>query len=307
MRNAYDIEVQSISKIKVPSHNNIFKVDAGATSYVVKIFSNINFTPVRPGGKSDHIQYEAEILDRLEQCGVPVIGILHDKNDHAINTVDSRKAMVFRYVEGGYFNNSDKQITCSAGILAKAHQCLPEQALSTSDFDYQTYVTFWLGRLAALRDTERFIECIPDRSGFLEIGRKVEDWIGHADTRRNIAWVHGHGDVHPRNYIYRDESALLFDFQAARLMPRLADIADGLVEFGIFNDSVEAERMKSFLAGYETEYPLTGTEKERLNEFLLADCFIKAVSMLQSDIYFGYKVNKSRMKAFLDLASSLSD
>ena len=306
MQNAYGIAAPVVSKIKVPSHNKIYKVDAGSAAYAVKVYSDINFTPLKKGSKTAHIHYESAILDRLEQCDVPIIPVCRDGGGRAIHDVGSLKAMVFRYVEGAYFDHSPEQIARSAEVLARVHRCLPLNAVPLNDFDYSAFLAFWLARLDALCKERRFAECIPDGGGILEAARQVRRWHDQANQWPDLVWIHGHGDVNPRNYIYREASAFLFDFQASRRMPRLGDVADGMVEFGIAEAALMPDRMERFLRAYEAVYPLTGIERECLDAFLLADCMIKVVSSLQSDIYFGYKVNMPRMRALLDFCSTLS-
>lgn len=300
MRDGYGIDASSVSKIDFPSHNYIYKVEAERTSYVVKIFSGLNFTPLKPGGQAEHFDYEDEILRRLEKYGMPVVPVIRDLNGRSIHDIGSRKAMVFRYIDGSQFNNSLAQIARSAETLAKVHRCLPEDALSTTDFDYKAFVASWVGRLPVLREKPRFDECIHDADGFVKVVKQVESWLEQAPDWQNLVWVHGHGDVNPRNFLFQGDDVFMFDFQAARFMPRLADIADGMIEFGIFKDALAPERMGCFLEHYEAIYPLSEVERNRIKEFLLADAIAKIITTLESEISHGYKVSPNRMKALLD-------
>ncbi len=307
MVDAYNIAAPVVSEISFPSHNRVFKVEAGAVgAYAVKIYHGSNFTPARAGIKTAHIEYESAILNRLEQCDVPAITACRDNLGRYIHDVGSLKAMVFRYVDGHPFANGMEQISRSAAILAKLHHCLPPDAVTTRDFDYAAYLAFWLTRLDTLRTEQRFAESVSDTGEFAEVCRKVRLWVDQATEWQDMVWVHGHGDVNPRNYIYGDNSAFLIDFQAARFMPRLGDISDGMVEFGIEGGDLVPERIENFLHGYEAVYPLIGIERKHLNSFLLASCMVKMLIMLQNDIYFDYKVNALRMKGLLDFCSKLS-
>lgn len=306
MRNGYGVAAPAVSRIKVPSHNKVYKVDAGNAGYVVKVYSDINFTPPKKGSKAAHIDYECAILDRLEQCDVSVIPVCRDASGRPIHDVGPLKAMVFRHVDGRYFDNGLNHIERSADVLARVHRCLPPDAVPMRDFDYAAFLSFWLSRLEKLCKEKRFSECIPADGGFVEIGGQVRRWFDQAAQWQELIWVHGHGDVNPRNYIYCDTAAFLFDFQAARLMPRLGDLSDGMIEFGIAHNAVLPKRMEGFLHAYEAVFPLTDIERKHLNGFLLGDCMIKVASMIQSDIHFGYPVNSSRMKALLDCCEMLA-
>lgn len=306
MRSAYGVAAPVVSKIKVPSHNRVYKVGAGEADYIVKVYADINFTPPKKDSRASHLNYESAILDRLEQSTVSVIPVCRDAGGRSIHEVGKLKAMVFPYIDGSYFDNGLAQVTRSASVLAKVHRCLPADVVPIKDFDYPTFLAFWLARLGALSEKPRFSECIPASAWFLEIGEQVRRWFDHAIEWQESVWIHGHGDVNPRNFIYRDSEAFLFDFQAARLMPRLGDISDGMIEFGIAGDAVLPARAECFLQAYEAVFPLADVERRHLNEFLLADCMIKVVCMIQSDIYFGYKVNAAKMKALLDYCEVLT-
>jgi len=307
MRDTYGLVAPVVSEISVSGHNKVYKVEVGDGGiYAVKIYHSSNFTSAKAGIKAAHIKYESDILSRLEQCEVPVITACCDSKKRYIHDVGSLKAMVFRYIDGSAFDYGKEQIACSADILSRLHRYLPPDAVSARDFDYSAYLAFWLARLDALRAEQRFTECVSDVGGFVEIGRQIQLWFDQAPQWQELIWVHGHGDVNPMNYIYRDNSAFLFDFQAARFMPRLGDIADGMIEFGFYGGVLVAERMEDFLRCYEVKYPLTDIERKHLDSFLLVSCMVKMLIMLQNNIYYSYKVNSLRMKALRDLCSRLS-
>lgn len=306
MRDAYNIATPVVSEITVPSHNKLFKVTASDAAYVVKIYNSSNFTPAKVGSNAAHIDYEIAILNRLEQCDVPVIPVCRNIINVSIQEVGGLKAVVFRYIDGQTFDNGLEQVVCSAGILAKVHQYLPIDAILLKDFDYSTSINYWLTRLDALSLEQGFASCVSNIADFMEFGRRMRSWFDQELLCKDMVWVHGHGDVNPRNYIYVDNSAFLFDFQAARLMPRLGDIADGIIEFGISGDVIVAGRIESFLRGYEAMYPLTDIERKQLNSFLLASCMIKMLIMIQNDIHYGYKINSQRMNALLNYCTKLT-
>lgn len=300
MQKGFGVEAPVISKIEVPSHNTIYKITAPLTSYVVKIFSEANFAPLKPGSKAEHIFYEDNILRILESCETPVIPRVCDRHGHYIFDVGSRKAMAFRYIDGTQFDNSLAQIACSAESLARIHRCLPEDAIATRDFDYKSFISVWINWLSVLRANPRFGECIHDTADFDRIAKQIESWLEHEPDWQNLVWIHGHGDVHPRNFLFQNEGVFVFDFQAARFMPRLEDIADGMIEFGLFKDALIPERMECFLSHYEAIFPLTDIERNRLKEFLLAEAVAKILTTLEADFAHGYKASPDRIKALLD-------
>ncbi|HZW26432.1 MAG TPA: phosphotransferase [Gallionella sp.] len=307
MLNSYGINAPVISKIDVPSHNIIYKIQDVDASYVVKIYYAANFTPPRAGSQAEHIYYEDEILRRLENCETPVIPVARDIQGRSILDIGSRKAMVFRYIDGSRFDDSVIQITRSAEALAKIHHCLPKDAIATRDFDYKSFISLWINRLPVLCASPRFTELIYDTASFNKVSKQIASWLEHEPDWQILPWVHGHGDMHPRNFLYKDDAVFVFDFQAARFMPRLGDIADGMIEFGIFKDALIPERMKCFLDHYEAVFPLTEIERSHMKEFLLTEAVTKIITTLEADFSQGYKASPDRMKALLDFCLNSAD
>jgi len=212
----------------------------------------------------------------------------------------SRKAMVFRYIDGHAFDNTPAHIANAAQALAQVHRSLPEDVIATRDFDYRTFISLWINRLPTLRANPRFDECIYDTAGFDKLTKRIEGWLELESDWEKLTWVHGHGDLHPRNFLFQGDAVFVFDFQAARFIPRLEDVADGMIEFGICKDALTPERMECFLAHYEAIFPLSVIERSHLQEFLLAEAVTKILTTLEGEFLYGYKASSNRMKALLD-------
>lgn len=304
MREAYGLASPDISRIELPSYNDIYKVADGDDAFIVKVYGDKLFVPQKQGSKAEHIRYEDDLLKRLEACVPQAISPVPGRNGRSIHEVGARKAMVFHYVDGGQFDGSVAHIRIAAGILAKVHLCLPENAIATRDFDYQAFLSAWLKHLQELRKKPRFGECVRDVEGFDRMIKQVSDWLEDAYEWERLDWVHGHADVNPRNFLFLPDDAYVFDFQVARLMPRLSDIAGGMIEFGFSGDTMMPERMAAFLEYYEAVYPLGAIERKHIDEFLRAEAMTKVSSMLEAEVSHGYRVNPARMDALLDICMS---
>jgi homoserine kinase type II len=79
-----------------------------------------------------------------------------------------------------------------------------------------------------------------------------------------------HADWHPGNMLFRDNHVVaVIDYDAARLMPRIVDIANGALQFSILGgdedvsqwpDYVDESRFKRFLRGYDEVMLLSQAE-----------------------------------------------
>lgn len=79
-----------------------------------------------------------------------------------------------------------------------------------------------------------------------------------------------HGDWHPGNMLFRDNRVVaVIDYDSARLLPRILDIANGALQFSILGgdedlkkwpDHVDETRFKRFLKGYDEVVLLSEAE-----------------------------------------------
>ncbi len=92
-----------------------------------------------------------------------------------------------------------------------------------------------------------------------------------------------HADWHPGNMLFRDNHVVaVIDYDAARLLPRIIDIANGALQFSIIGgdedvikwpDYIDETRFKRFLRGYD-EVMLLSQAEIRTIPFLMAEALI---------------------------------
>ena len=92
-----------------------------------------------------------------------------------------------------------------------------------------------------------------------------------------------HADWHPGSMIYRDNHVVaVIDYDAAGLMPRIIDIANGALQFSIIGgdedvvkwpDYIDETRFKRFLRGYD-EVMLLSQAEIRTIPYLMAEALI---------------------------------
>jgi homoserine kinase type II len=92
-----------------------------------------------------------------------------------------------------------------------------------------------------------------------------------------------HADWHPGNMLFRDNHVVaVIDYDAARLLPRIVDIANGALQFSIIGgdedvtrwpDYIDETRFKRFLRGYD-EVMLLSQAEVRTIPWLMAEALI---------------------------------
>ncbi|MFM7786452.1 MAG: phosphotransferase, partial [Gammaproteobacteria bacterium] len=120
-----------------------------------------------------------------------------------------------------------------------------------------------------------------------------------------LSRVHCHGDVCPRNFFFTPGGAILHDYQMFAWGPRLADVAEGALEFGLLNEAIDLLRVRSFIDGYHAKGSLDTGEIDSLPRMLVLQCAFRLARMLRVSLDFGYPLNERRMRAFADFAESL--
>jgi Ser/Thr protein kinase RdoA (MazF antagonist) len=108
---------------------------------------------------------------------------------------------------------------------------------------------------------------------------KIEQWVRELEAfwigiAAPLPWLWAHGDYTPYNLVYRDGApAGLLDFGAVQWAPAAYDVAIGLLSFpdpaaaSAFapgSAPITGAARSAFLSGYESERPLTQSERAAL-------------------------------------------
>ncbi len=94
-----------------------------------------------------------------------------------------------------------------------------------------------------------------------------------------------HSDWHPGNVLFRKGKVLaVVDYDSVRYARRMIDIANGVLQFSMiaggdpatWPEHLDEERLRSFIAGYESLQPLAADERtcmpHLMAEALIAEC-----------------------------------
>jgi homoserine kinase type II len=106
-----------------------------------------------------------------------------------------------------------------------------------------------------------------------------------------------HADWHPGNMLFRDNHVVaVIDYDSARLLPRVVDIANGALQFSIIGgdedvskwpDYVDESRFKRFLRGYDEVMLLSQAEIRAIPWLMIEALIAEAVFPIAATGNFG--------------------
>jgi homoserine kinase type II len=119
------------------------------------------------------------------------------------------------------------------------------------------------------------------------------DTIGLSDWPRQIV----HSDWHPGNMLFRDNHVVaVIDYDSARLLPRIVDVANGALQFSILGgdenvqrwpDYVDETRFKRFLRGYDQVLLLSQAELQTVPWLMIEALIAEAAFPIAANGVFG--------------------
>lgn len=119
------------------------------------------------------------------------------------------------------------------------------------------------------------------------------DTIGLSDWPRQIV----HSDWHPGNMLFRDNHIVaVIDYDSARLLPRIVDVANGALQFSILGgdenvqrwpDYVDETRFKRFLRGYDQVLLLSQAELQTVPWLMIEALIAEAAFPIAANGVFG--------------------
>lgn len=122
---------------------------------------------------------------------------------------------------------------------------------------------------------------------------KTVDSLGLDTWPRQIA----HADWHPGNMLFRENHIVaVIDYDAARLLPRVIDVANGCLQFSIIGgeedvsrwpDYIDESRYKRFLRGYDEVMLLSQAEIKALPWLMIEALIAEAVFPIAATGSFG--------------------
>lgn len=248
----------------------------------------------------EQVAFAHEVQLRLEEAQFPVAPLLGTREgNRSLYQGNERIYELTRLIRGSSFDRSSEQAREAGRTLAWLHAALSGMevpALSTSTPFHRR------PDLAGIADhIPRAIRIVTgrdeDRKAASEIVKRLfgaydqlvqrTDLMGYAQWPRFVV----HGDWHPGNLLFSEHGTVagVFDFDTVRLEPRIADVANGALQFAMkvtsddpfsHPDGLNESILLAFLSGYDAHDPslmLSVTEVQALAplmaEALIAEAF----------------------------------
>ncbi len=260
----------------------------------------------RAKGKDDldKVAFTHEIQLRLAARNFPLphlVGTREDNNSMLV--LDSNIYEMFEFVEGQGYDGST-EATYSAGRVQGLYHKLLE--------DFSGAYTPPTG---SYHDAETIEQSIRNTVGSLPMEsrpstQELTDTVGalsrayrHCAEQANAVGVNNwkrqivHGDWHPGNMLFRDRKVVaVIDYDAARLHPRVIDLANGALQFSIIGGSdnplewpahVDRPRFEQFLRGYDASNVVTTAELKAAPYLMCEAMIAEAVLPIAATGSFG--------------------
>ncbi len=300
----YGVSIETLTPLKGVSFNEVFRASTAGGEYIVKVMKGAEFTPPSEGHRGTHLRYECALLEALAHAGAPVIIPRRALDGSLCQPFGKFHCMLLDYVHAVNPARLERGHVAAAGhMLAQVHRALLPEVATTEAYRFTESLDFWLADCAKL--PLRFSDDPEFHARFSELQPGIVAARERIESDRNIPWVHCHGDVTPRNVMFVDGQAILYDFQAAHFAPRIADVAEAALEFAFVDQESRIDRTlcDAFVAAAEEIHPLSKAERRLLPSMMFLHAAIKLGRLLRMQVVFGNKVNMNYVNAFLDYAS----
>jgi homoserine kinase type II len=203
----------------------------------------------------------------------------------------------FQYVEGTRFDQSVAATEQAGGALGRLHRLLADYKPQSPPPGGTYHAAGELdGRLASVPEAIGQVERQADArriTAICEFLREAYHAAADQVQRAGYSGLAGailHGDWHPGNLLYQgDAVAAVLDFDSARLGPRIADVANGVLQFSLematpedpatWPDGLDGQRVTAFLRGYDqaAEVPLDRRERAVLAGLMIEALIVESV------------------------------
>jgi Ser/Thr protein kinase RdoA (MazF antagonist) len=245
----------------------------------------------RARGKDDpfKVAFSHALQLYLAQKQFPLPHLIGTKNEN--NSMLQWKGLVyelFEYIPGQSYPQTLESTFDSGRILALYHKLL---------LDFRSEWQPSSGSYHMAPSVESGLRAIPNQIGpshpdrvniikMLEFLRETYSYCAERVEHQGLdSWPRQivHADWHPGNMLFRDNHVVaVIDYDAARLLPRIIDIANGALQFSIIGgdddvsqwpEYLDETRFKRFLQGYDEVMLLSEAEIQAI-PWLMAEALI---------------------------------
>ncbi len=299
--------IKDLARLDVATENELYEVNLSGRDAVLKVYKvSGNYSSKR---MAEHAEYECKIIRAAEDRGVPTAPVIPTNDGKNVFMVGGHAAVMFGKLKGIEGGEPNFPVLETAKALARFHDAQIKKSIDIKPaFSFDQVFDLWRVEFHRFADESKDDEKLSEN--FLKLG-KIHKYLEKTYTglvkKKEIVWLHNHGDITPRNVFLNGGVTYLFDFQNAFYGPRLFDIVEGGIEFSWgakdakYNDF---KRFDQFLTCYRKESTLSPAEEKGLEaaiKILGIIKFIKEVRMIKG----AKNDNNLRRLRALDLADFL--
>jgi len=267
----------------------------------------------RAQGRDDpsRVAFAHALQIHLEDLGFPVAGLIGTRRDNnSLLRLGEHTYEMFRYIDGGRRDPGTRTAGLAGASLGHLHRLLstfdPPFAAPTGSFHGATHLAAMLEQVpTAVTAADGLsnagaVSTITKRLGrvYADASDRVEQ-LGFADWPQSNL----HGDWHPGNLLFgadRERVAAVLDFDAARRENRMADLANGALQFSMrmtdlddpssWPDALETASIQAFVRGYDSgsAEPLGPEELAALPWLMLEAMILETIMPIATTGRFGH-------------------
>jgi homoserine kinase type II len=211
---------------------------------------------------------------------------------------------LFEYIPGSGYPQTMEATFDSGRILALYHKLLEEfkSEWQPPSGSYHASIAVENGLKAIAAGIPNAPETT-DKTGLADLMVYLQNCYRAAGEKTRALGIDNwpkqivHADWHPGNMIYRDNHVVaVIDYDSARLLPRIIDIANGALQFSIIGgdddvskwpDYLDEARFKRFLRGYDDVMLLSQAEIRTIGHLMVEALIAEAVFPIAATGAFG--------------------
>lgn len=224
----------------------------------------------RGRGGDTRIDFCHAVQRHLAAHRFPIAPLVPNRQGHTACAVGKHRYELFEFINGKTYDQSLESTGQAGRILAVFHQLMRHYDYA-ADFDPPTHgyhranaaVRAFNALPTTVLHTDPSVDrvALGTRSQFLREAMNRAADVADAAGLPNWPTQVVHADWHPGNLIFLGQQvAAVIDFDAARVQPRIMDVANGALQFSITGGSedlstwpanLDEGRFKRFLRGYD--------------------------------------------------------
>jgi len=237
--------------------NTNYFVDTDSGRYVLTLFERLGF---------DELPFYLGLMQHLAARGIPVPGPHADASGRILLTVKGKPAAMVDRLRGRHLMAPDAAHCASVGtMLARMHQAAADFPLVQPNL---RGLAWWTETVPTLRP---FLT--DDQRSLIDAELEFQQQLAATPAHASLPRAAIHADLFRDNAMFDGDTLTgLFDFYFAGVDALLFDLAVCLNDWCIDLESgrLAEDRAAAFVAAYDAQRPLTGTERRLLPALMRA-------------------------------------